>query len=338
MAKNYTRPLAEVYQLLEVTRQATGDHLSACIVGPTYDLYRYGIEKDVKGYTYTDGLWAEFSYTTKVGDTDELDKNSIKVYGDDLQKSILASAIDGTTVKWKIDSTNSRKLTMETISNTNVAAKAAAAFDEIVIGDCAFIQGNIPDASSESVWQRRVIVAKNSVDKSIIVDAPFEYTSSSTSTKCFITRPVSGYIPEYSKDGTRNWIEGPGEAVTMSTGLAVDGKILVNGLGTIYPEFRVLYYPNDVDTEDIVEITTIEDIQSNFGTIDIGNDLAYGCYCALKGSAGRPIYAIRTGGEDVEAFAAAMKKTEFDSSVYSFAPLTSDPDVADAVVEFNAGM
>ena len=53
MAKNYTRPLAEVYQLLEVTRQATGDHLSACIVGPTYDLYRYGIEKDVKGYTYS---------------------------------------------------------------------------------------------------------------------------------------------------------------------------------------------------------------------------------------------------------------------------------------------
>ena len=52
MAKNYTRPLAEVYQLLEVTRQATGDHLSACIVGPTYDLYRYGIEKDVTEGTH----------------------------------------------------------------------------------------------------------------------------------------------------------------------------------------------------------------------------------------------------------------------------------------------
>lgn len=336
MAKNYTRPLAEVYQLLEVTRQATGDHLSACIVGPTYDLYRYGIEKDVTGYTYATGVDAKYDYTTESGATYKLDENSVKVYGDDLQKSILTSSIDSTTLTWSIDSSNSRKLRMGKPSDTNIETKANTAFEEISIGDCAWIKGNLPPATEEAGWQRCVIIDKDSVNKTITVDVPFAYTDSTTN--CFITRPVSGYIPEIDEDsGSVNWTK-DSDSVQMSSGLAVDGKTLVSGLGTIYPEFRVLHYPNDVDTEDIVEITTVDDIQSNFGTIDIGNDLAYGCYCALRGSAGRPIYAIRTGGIDVDAFTAAMKKTEFDSSVYSFAPLTEDSAVADKVVEFNAGM
>lgn len=335
MAKNYTRPLAEVYQLLEVTRQATGDHLSACIVGPTYDLYRYGIEKDVKGYTYTDGITAAYSYTTESGATYKLETKSVKVYGDDLQKSIFTSSIDSTTLTWSIDPSNSRKLSMSRPSDTNVATKANKAFEEISIGDCAYIKGNLPASTAEASWQRCVIIDKDSINKTITVDVPFAYTESTTN--CFITRPVSGYIPEIADDGTRNWTKVT-DGVQLSSGLAIDEKVLVSGLGTVYPEFRVLHYPNDVDTEDIVEITTVDDIQSNFGTIDIGNDLAYGCYCALRGSAGRPIYAIRTGGVNVDAFAAAMKKTEFDSSVYSFAPLTEDSDVADKVVEFNAGM
>ena len=108
MAKNYTRPLAEVYQLLEVTRQATGDHLLACIVGPTYDLYRYGIESDVKGETYKGTTNAKLTivYSREALMSYELDTDSVAVYASNVEKvvckkddSLTWTAVEGSNRK-----------------------------------------------------------------------------------------------------------------------------------------------------------------------------------------------------------------------------------------------
>lgn len=325
MAKNYTRPLAEVYQLLEVTRQATGDHLSACIVGPTYDLYRYGIEKDVKGYTYTGAATLSIVYDQDSIMVYKLDNASVAVYADNVEKVVLAK---DDSVTWTAVEGSSRKVKCSLPLNDAKFVRQPA------VGDIIYVKGNVPTATVTS-WQKRTIIDVDIINSIVTVDAPF--VAGTGTTTCAITSVTSGYIPA-TKDGVTNWTHADDSTtITISAALKIDGMTLLQGAGTLYPEFRVLKYVKDED-EDIFEITTVSDIQNNFGTIDILNDLAYGCYCALRGSAGRAIYAIRTAGVDEAAFEKAMKKTEFDSSVYSFAPLTSDPDVADVVVKYNEEM
>lgn len=324
MAKNYTRPLAEVYQLLEVTRQATGDHLSACIVGPSYDTYRYGIEDDVAGTPFsTSQQTITLAYNEAPLMDYEVDAASVKLYAQDLE----AIVFNGTANEWELSDTSVRKLIYTGDSLSEAMFKRTP-----YVGDIVYIKGS-STSTAMTDWLRCAIIDVNVADKTITVDAPI--TGVSDSTIVVITTEVSGYIEEKN-----NWSYSEG-VITVNANLTVTlGGIAMpfaNGIGKLYPEFRVLVIPADED-EDIFEIQTIADIQNNFGTITVENELAYGCYCALKGSAGRAIYAIRTRGTGEDAFAAAMKKTEFDSALYSFVPLTDDPDIADVVVKFNADM
>lgn len=334
MAKNYTRPLAEVYQLLEVTRQATGDHLSACIVGPTYDLYRYGIEKDVKGYTYTGAaMTMAVTYSKDLVMNYTLDEKSTKLYAQDVELVILnqngsatLSAVNNSTRKFKCATE---------FTNTSVFTKG-----QPVVGNFVYIKGDSTSSDIAS-WVKRTIIDVDVVNSTITLDAPVLNMPTTGGSVFVVTTPISGYMDK----GTVWTLDGPdgdGNYSVKTTGTISikQGDYtydLLKNVGKLYPEFRVLKASKDED-EDIFEITTIADIQNNFGTIAIENDLAYGCYCALRGSAGRAIYAIRTSGAEAGDFELAMKKTEFDSSLYSFAPLTSDPDVADIVVKYNAAM
>jgi len=333
MAKNYTRPLAEVYQLLEVTRQATGDHLSACIVGPTYDLYRYGIEKDVTGYIYTGtAMTMAVKYNKDLLMNYTLDEKSVKLYAQDVELVILdqngsatLSAVNNSTRKFKCATE---------FTNTTVFTKG-----QPVVGNFVYIKGDSTSTDIAS-WVKRTIIEVDVVNSTITLDAPVLNMPATGGSVFVVTTPTSGYMDK----GTVWMLDGPisGEYSIKTSGAIniTQGTYtyeLLKNVGKLYPEFRVLKSSKDAD-EDIFEITTITDIQNNFGTIAIENDLAYGCYCALRGSAGRAIYAIRTAGDKAGDFELAMKKTEFDSSLYSFAPLTSDPDVADIVVKYNAAM
>lgn len=329
MAKNYTRPLAEVYQLLEVTRQATGDHLSACIVGPTYDLYRYGIEKDVKGYIYTGAAMdMDIKYTTDLLMNYTLDTESVKLYFHDVELVVLAkndnvtlTAVNNSTRKFQCN---------KPLTDTTYFIKRQPA-----VGQFVYIKGDSTSSDAAS-WVKRTIIDVDVINSTITLDAPVLNMPATGGSVFVVTTATSGYLP------ATVWSLSDGNTKLSTTGAlsitesGVSYSLLPN-VGKLYPEFRVLKASKDED-EDIFEITTIADIQNNFGTIAIENDLAYGCYCALRGSAGRAIYAIRTAGTTAGDFELAMKKTEFDSSLYSFAPLTSDPDVADIVVKYNAAM
>lgn len=324
MAKNYTRPLAEVYQLLEVTRQATGDHLSACIVGPSYDTYRYGIEDDVAGTPFSaSATTINISYNEAPTMSYEVDEESVKLYANGLEAQVYTD----TDASWELSANSTRKLKYTGTSFSDTEFKR-----QPYEGDIIYIKG-ASTSTTVTDWLRCIITDVNVVEKTITVDAPI--TGVTDTTVATITTVVSGYIAS-----TGNWSYSSG-TISVNAGLTVtQGDVempFVTGIGTLYPEFRVLVIPND-ETEDIFEITTVSDIQARFGTITEENDLAYACYCALKGSAGRTIYAVRTAGTDESAFEAAMKKTEFDSALYSFVPLTDNPDVADVVVKFNAEM
>ena len=116
--------------------------------------------------------------------------------------------------------------------------------------------------------------------------------------------------------------------------LMLDGKAypFANGFGQIYPSFRVMLQPQD--TEDKYTITSIADIQKYFGTIAVENDLAYACYCALEGSAGRQLYALRVTDNTASAYTAALNKVETDSSTYNFCVLSQDRSIIEAATAY----
>lgn len=106
----------------------------------------------------------------------------------------------------------------------------------------------------------------------------------------------------------------------------------VSGYGNIYPSFRVMIQPQD--TEDKYTITSIEDIQKYFGTVSVENDLAYACYCALEGSAGRQLYALRVADNTPAAYTAALNKVETDVTTYNFCILTQDRAIIKATTDY----
>lgn len=136
-------------------------------------------------------------------------------------------------------------------------------------------------------------------------------------------------------------------AVTMKSG-AQELKPFTTEVGSLYVEYRVQIIPSA--DEDVFEISSKEDIESIFGTIAMENELAYGCYLALNGAKGaadqvdtmdvqgRSIYAIRVRSTDASGYAEAVKKTESNTGVYNFCPVTEDKAAIDAVVDFNAEM
>lgn len=136
-------------------------------------------------------------------------------------------------------------------------------------------------------------------------------------------------------------------AVTMKSG-AQELKPFTTEVGSLYVEYRVQIIPSA--DEDVFEISSKEDIESIFGTIAMENELAYGCYLALNGAKGaadqvettdvqgRSIYAIRVRSTDASGYAEAVKKTESNTNVYNFCPVTDDKAAIDAVVDFNAEM
>ena len=136
-------------------------------------------------------------------------------------------------------------------------------------------------------------------------------------------------------------------AVTMKSG-AQELKPFTTEVGSLYVEYRVQVIPSA--DEDVFEISSKEDIESIFGTIAMENELAYGCYLALNGAKGaadqadtmdvqgRSIYAIRVRSTDASGYAEAVKKTESNTGVYNFCPVTEDKAAIDAVVDFNAEM
>lgn len=116
--------------------------------------------------------------------------------------------------------------------------------------------------------------------------------------------------------------------------LMLDGKAypFANNFGQIYPSFRVMIQPQD--TEDKYTITSIADIQKHFGTIAVENDLAYACYCALEGSAGRQLYALRVTDSTPAAYTAALNKVETDASTYNFCVLSQDREIIKAATDY----
>lgn len=156
---------------------------------------------------------------------------------------------------------------------------------------------------------------------------------------CYIAgayKVFSGEITGWTQtvvDGT-HVNDNPDLQLDGTPALMLDGKAypFANNFGQIYPSFRVMIQPQD--TEDKYTITSIADIQKYFGTIAVENDLAYACYCALEGSAGRQLYALRVTDNTASAYTAALNKVETDASTYNFCVLSQDRSIIEAATAY----
>ena len=174
-----------------------------------------------------------------------------------------------------------------------------------------------------------------------LVDLSTLASGDATGLKLQVRKSVSGLLEQATDSadltGWKLDKDGYGNPVVkiMDNGITLKGQnhSFVDGIGNLYVSYKVLVIPPD--TDDAFTLSDVADIQEAFGTISPENDIAYGCYCALKGAAGREIYAVRTRSASKDDFVSACEKFEANSVVYNFCPLTEDSQVMDAVASYN---
>ena len=339
---NYIRPQSEVHQLLNMTVSGGESHGHACIIGAQYDLYRYGKE-DLPGYKFgTETASIALQYDVDPSGLIDyiVDEKSIQIYGQDILAKV--SDVTGDVTRegdsytilkapsdkfWAADySTEASKslvcadysVTVGDIIKTatgkaKVVALIAsddnpAAFDKIKVS------ANIFDLASDTNVLTGVSVCKSYTG---VLDIPFTYTE-------------AGAVVELNTTEQALTISGKGGKAIACT--------MLQGEGTAYIEFRVLVSYQYDSVDGILQLDSISDVQEKLGAIDVNNELAYACYSALRSSDGVSVYAVRVTSNTPEAYLEAVKKTESNSKVYAFVPVTNDLDCIERVVEFNDSM
>ncbi len=433
----YIRPQLEVYQQLDATVAATGDHLAACIVGANYDLYRYGYEDlephefksagDTIPYKYdtnsaldyevdtasvalfAEGLQAKLGelttglsvdttnpfvlrstadlalkatfgntgYLPKVGDFAEVTytggttKNL--VITDLLGEVIPASAEVSTTSELQLTVTDETAysgtkattiiITVQDLNTEHITALVMDSMGLMAARTLTFTNGSsislglgLEVTSTWGIVDVDDVVSIACTPKTasttkftgiVFNNLPVPYGSDSTISKVTFLKEYTGVIDPVvaaTSSGIAPWTANEtGIKYTANLGMYVtfDNTSkqfceFITGTGKLYAEYRVQVIPM-VD-EDIFDIYSESDIETNFGTIAIENELAYGCYMALKGSQGRHIYAIRVRSTDADGFLEGVRKTESNSSTYNFGVITDDVEVMEAVADFGNEM
>lgn len=349
---NYIRPQSEVHQLLNVTVSGGQSHGHACIIGAQYDLYRYGKE-DLPAYTYgkdTDAITLQYD-TDPSGLIDYIvDEQSIQIFGKNLlaEVSEIADPIARDADSYTILKAPEGKYWAADYS-TEAADKLVCPNYSVTIGDIILIKPEQGELTGEEKKARIVgLIASDdnpvAFDKIRVSNNLFDLDSEVTSlTNVSVCRSFTGVLDadndhyRYTKDTN---------VVSINTGKSLNFKgkdddiacELLKCHGEIYVEFRVLVSYQYDTVDGLIQLDSIDDIQNKLGSIDVNNELAYACYSALKASDGVSVYAVRVTDNTPEAFLEAVQKTESNTKVYAFVPVTTDLNCVERIVEFNDSM
>lgn len=345
--KSYIRPHTEVYQFLDKTVESTGQHLTACIIGSQYDLYRYGKEKiaatPITTTTIVGGKIAvAYTYDKDPLLDYEVDHDSFQVVcenalldiiGTELSQTCYAKSTDYSTLLFGTEDTPQ-------IISSPEASDLPAEFGgySIQVGDILVVSN---DGTDIQCTVTALVQKEDAINKYIGVHLDtYPIDLSKTTKVCTLKRILKAYSgvlevltpTEDTADGT---VE-----VSTTVKILVDGQTkdttLFPGKGELYPEFRVRVIP-PMD-EDVFVLSSVDDIQDSLGTIDVQNELAYAAWCAVRGSAGRGVYVIRLRTDDVYGYSEALKKIDADSAPYSIVPVVNgsrevDNDIINLVAQ-----
>lgn len=332
---SYVRPQSEVHQLLSYTISQTNGHGLACIVGSQYDVFRYGKEKvpEISALSESNTITLP-AYLAGTGIVDYvIDEESVHIY----VEKVMATIGDAVTLTAP---TNDDYVTLSApsdkfwaVSNSADMSKLVATGYSVSVGDfiintatgvTAKVTKLIPSVDNPGLFDK-IVVNRNvySIGSTTSVKVGKEYSGdvevesvtvgdSNASLTIVADREVEVYTPQ-----------------GMFTATIADNQ-------KAFVEFRARVI--DASETGIIYLNTVEDIQDKLGAIDVNNELAYACYRALTSAGGRTVAAVRVTADTADAFLAAMQKTDANSQVYAFVPVTTNEECISAVVDYNEQM
>lgn len=338
--KSYVRPHTEVYQFLDKTVASTGQHLGACLIGAQYDLYRYGkevVEGQAPGAAVANKISVDYSYdNTNPLYEYAVDKKSAQVVAEDiLLKDSRFAPTESSKAYLKVDLYHYGTLRVvdadRGIANElkiapykGTAADTIFADRPVKVGDVLLAQ--VGSIATPVTVTRLVPNSDDTAYTGIEVDKlPNVESGTSDVTYIEITAvcdKYSGVLTVLESDVTdteSSHTMKVSSTVKFASDAAGTTHTIQAGYGKLYPEFRVLL--GGYDDQDIIVVNSISQIQDQLGTIDVWNELAYAAWCAVQGSQGRDVYAIRVATDDLAGYKAAAKKTDADTVPYSFVPV-----------------
>ena len=342
MAKNnsYIRPQSEVYQLLSTTISQTNGHGIACLIGSQYDVYRIGIE-DVPTAT----LGEDLEFVVTEGDslnTYTIDEDSITYVVSDA----LATLTPAASHQFVADTSNPLKYTAG--ENLCFAKSAEASSANRIVSDYNVSVGDLVVGVTGSTDKEYIVATITKVESSkndgVYDTITVNKVIPSDSFQICLAKSYSGELTTiyaFDKDSNKAKFEGSQDELGIKFKGINNADVkatLVLGAGKVQAAYRVRV-TSALDSEDgILKLNSISDIQNTLGSIDVNNELAYACYRAMVGSQGRQVYAVRVKDDTAAEFTKAMEKTESNTNVYAFVPVTAKPECMKAVVDFNEPM
>lgn len=351
--KSYIRPHTEVYQFLDSTIASTGEHLTACILGAQYDLYRYGKEVTEGTTPPVSGsdnkLSIDYTYATSNPNYKySVDKKHMQVYVEDVALAdggyssathayLLADPSEPSIYR-AYNSADDGNTLVDVAPGGQAPIQGAFANRPLKVGDLLQLKGTGSGASVDSILYKVTALVRSETSGNYDGVQLNAMPSISSSPVYFeivnVCDNYSGVAAVEESDVTATTIK-----ISNNIEFESDSRThtILAGHGKLYPEFRVLL--GGWDDEEIHVIGSVEQLQQELGTIDTWNELAYGVYCALKGSQSRQVYAIRVPSDDLKGYRKAMLKTDADPFPYTFVPLvdgsgSEDDDIVRAVVDY----
>jgi len=103
----------------------------------------------------------------------------------------------------------------------------------------------------------------------------------------------------------------------------------LDGEGKVFLSYKSIVTPSD--TESLIELDSETKILSEIGETDQGNWLGRGALEAFRGNQNQVVYALRTAGDTVDDFAAALNKIRTTDQVYALVPMTDSLEVKQLV-------
>jgi hypothetical protein len=325
---NYIRPQLTIKQLLDVTPGAELDRINATIIGPQYMLSRFGKET-VPAYAFdtsidedtdTAGLQLPYQYVDSDGVTQDLPSGYVvdlaSVTVDAVGVEALLASLTGTLGTDDTASLSAAGYDITLYTGAFAGASLLAAFDgrDTAVGDVVYIQLDDTDAS----MYRRTVAGISSDGTTITLNAPipdgdvselefyYEYTGPMTLTDHYTVSASGVTIVDGASLDLGQDLEAP----------------LTDTVGEVSIGFRAFVPAASTDT--YVSINSTTDIESNFGTVDIDNDIAYALSRALVGSQGKRVYGLGLTANTSAGYTAALRKIEATDTTYALVALTTD--------------
>ena len=342
----YVRPQETITQILRMTPAPSVNRRNPLVIGPEYLLGNYDATSRYE--TAYDALIATLDYTyldadgvATALDTDvyTVDQASVKVYAEDIEVKVSgASPVAGRRGTLSTVITRAAGITDDFFTGTELVANMNGR--SLAIGDILYI-------TSDAVVYRRTIVGftKDSLGQAteillngVVPGAPADVVTFIAATKFsgaldtdVLTALSAADIVVGATDVTIDQLvfESAVMGTTADCNSIVSDATTPGALGNLSVNFRAVR--NVGELESVITINSLTDL-AQLGELHLDNWAAYGAYNAFKGNQSSKTYVLRTGGDTVEHFTAALAKIRSTDYYYAIAPMTD----LDAVKELVA--